>query len=251
MLPPGFERLLLAHAVAVARSDVAPGIRRALGNVDGTRATLHEYAARHPAARLLHGRGAAYAVPLPPAPFRVVIRHNRHGGAFARLTRDLFITPTRAPYELEVSRRLAQLGVPTPEVVAYALYPRGRVLQRSDVCSREIDGGRDLAQVLTGEGAAQRHAALAAAAQLVGVMARTGARHHDLNAKNILLAADRAYVLDVDRIALNRDPESALADNLARLGRSLRKWRDQFGARVADRDISELEANARRAMQGN
>jgi 3-deoxy-D-manno-octulosonic acid kinase len=250
MLPPGFERLLLAHAVAVARSDVAPGIRRALGNVDGTRATLHEYAARHPAARLLHGRGAAYAVPLPQAPFRVVIRHNRHGGIFARVTRDLFLAPTRAPWELEVSRRLAQLGVPTPEVVAYALYPRSGILQRSDVCSREIPGGRDLAQILTGEGATERQSALATAARLVGTMSRAGARHHDLNAKNILVAADQAYVLDVDRTTLDRDPEAALAGNLARLARSLRKWRDQFGARVADRDIADLAARARGAMQG-
>jgi tRNA A-37 threonylcarbamoyl transferase component Bud32 len=181
----------------------------------------------------------------------VVIRHNSHGGAFARFTRDLFVAPTRAPYELEVSRRLAALGVPTPEVVAYALYPRGGMLQRSDVCSREIEGGRDLAQVLTGEGAAERHAALLAAAQLVGAMSRAGARHHDLNAKNILLGPDRAYVLDVDRTALDRDPEAALAGNLARLGRSLRKWRDQFGARVAERDIAELEATARRAMHAN
>ena len=250
MLPPGFERLLLAHAVAVARSDVAPGIRSALGNVDGTRATLHEYAARHPGARLLHGRGAAYAVPLPHAPFRVVIRHNRHGGAFARLTRDLFLAPTRAPYELEVSRRLADLGVPTPEIVAYALYPRGGFLQRSDVCSREVPGGRDLAQVLTGEGAPERHAALQATGQLVGIMSRAGARHHDLNARNVLVTAERAYVLDVDRTALNRQPEVALTGNLARLARSLRKWRDQFGARVAERDISDLEASARRAFQG-
>ena len=251
MLPPGYERLLLAHAVAVARSDVAPGIRRALGNVDGTRSTLHEYAARHPGARLLHGRGAAYAVSLPDTPFRVVIRHNRHGGAFARITRDLFVAPTRAPYELDVSRKLAELGVPTPEVVAYALYPRGGVLQRSDVCSREIPGGRDLAQVLTGEGPAERHTALAAAAELVGVMSRAGARHHDLNAKNILVTPERAYVLDVDRTALDLDPDSALEGNLARLGRSLRKWREQFGARVADRDIGDLVTHARRAMQGN
>jgi 3-deoxy-D-manno-octulosonic acid kinase len=249
MLPPGFERLLLAHAVAVARADVVAGVRRALGNVDGTRVTLHEYAARHPAARLLHGRGAAYAVPLPQTPFRVVIRHNRHGGAFAPITRDVFITPTRAPYELAVSRKLADVGVPTPEIVAYALYPRSGLLQRSDVCSREIPGGRDLAQVLTGEGPTERQGALQATAQLVGIMSGAGARHHDLNAKNVLVTAERAYVLDVDRTALNRDPESALAGNVARLARSLRKWRDQFGARVADRDIAELEANARRAMQ--
>lgn len=248
MPPPGFERLLLAHAVAVARSDVAPGIRRALGNVDGTRATLHEYAARHPGARLLHGRGAAYAVPLPQTPFRVVIRHNRHGGMFARFTRDLFIAPTRAPYELEVSRRLAQLGVPTPEIVAYALYPRGGLLQRSDVCSREIPGGRDLAQVLTGEGPTERHTALVAAAQLIGVMSRAGARHHDLNAKNVLVTAERAYVLDVDRTALDRNPQTALAGNLARLARSLRKWRDRFGARVSENEIAELSRVARQVM---
>lgn len=248
MLPPGFERLLLAHAVAVARADVAPGIRRALGNVDGTRSTLHEYAARHPGARLLHGRGAAYAVPLPQTPFRVVIRHNRHGGALARFTRDVFIAPTRAPYELAVSRQLTQLGVPTPEVVAYALYPRGGVLQRSDVCSREIPGGRDLAQILTGEGAAERRAALTAAARLVGRLSRVGARHHDLNAKNILIAADQAWVLDVDRTVIGRDPERALAANLSRLLRSLRKWRDQFGARVNDQEIAELTRGAREAM---
>ena len=47
MLPSGYERLLLGHAVAIARSDVAPSIRRALVNADGARATLHEYAARH------------------------------------------------------------------------------------------------------------------------------------------------------------------------------------------------------------
>lgn len=245
MLPPGFERLLLAHAVAVARSDVAPGIRRALGNVAGTRSTLHEYAARHPGARLLHGRGAAYAVPLPQTPFRVVIRHNRHGGAFARITRDLFIAPTRAPYELEVSRTLAQLGVATPEIVAYALYPRGGLLQRSDVCSREIPGGRDLADVLTGSGEAERTVALDATARLVGQLSRAGARHPDLNAKNVLVATDRAYLLDVDRVVLGVAPDTALDRNLERLARSLRKWRVQFGARVAESDISRLEVAAR------
>ncbi|MGH7677455.1 MAG: hypothetical protein ACRENU_03240, partial [Gemmatimonadaceae bacterium] len=65
MLPSGFERLLLGHAVAVARADVAVSIRGSLLGADGTRSTLHEYAARQPGARQLHGRGAAYAVTLP------------------------------------------------------------------------------------------------------------------------------------------------------------------------------------------
>lgn len=249
MIPAGFERLLLGHAVAIARSDVARGIRSSLVSADGTHHTLHEYAARHPGARLLQGRGAAYAVPLPHTDFRVVIRHNRHGGMFARFTGDRFLSPTRAPHELEVSIALARLGVPTPEIVAYALYPPGQLLQRSDVCSREIAGGRDLAEILTGTGEPERVAALAATATLVAVLAQAGAWHQDLNAKNVLLAADRAYVLDVDRMTLGRPPAAALDSNLARLTRSLRKWRDEFGARVTDRDISELETSARKALE--
>jgi hypothetical protein len=235
MLPSGYERLLLGHAVAVARSDVALNVRRSLVSADGSRCTLLEYASRHPGARLLQGRGATYAVPLPQSTDRVVVRHNRHGGLFGRLTGDLFLSPTRAPHELEISLELSKLGVPTPEILAYALYPPGGVLQRSDVCSRE-----------TGT---ERAAAFLATAELLAALARAGARHHDLNAKNILLTYESAYVLDVDRMTLGGKPESVLVGNLARLGRSLRKWRDQCGARVSERDITELEASSRRALQ--
>src|SRR5437868_7497685 len=101
MIPPGYERLLLGHAVAVARSDLALNVRRALVSADGTRATLYEYASRQPTARRLQGRDTAFAVALPQCPDRVVIRHNRHGGFFGPVTRDIFLSPTRAPHELE------------------------------------------------------------------------------------------------------------------------------------------------------
>jgi tRNA A-37 threonylcarbamoyl transferase component Bud32 len=249
MLPSGYERLLLGHAVAVARSDVALSIRQSLVSADGSRYTLHEYAARHPGARQLQGRGAAYAVPLPQTTERVVVRHNRHGGLFGSLTGDRFLSPTRAPRELEVSLELRKLGVPTPEIVAYALYPPGGLLQRSDVCSREIAGSRDLAQILARDGGTERAAAFAATAELIASLARAGARHPDLNAKNVLLTYETAYVLDVDRMTIGGKPEAVLAGNLARLARSLRKWRDQFGARVSERDITALETSSRRALQ--
>jgi 3-deoxy-D-manno-octulosonic acid kinase len=211
--------------------------------------TLYEYAARHPGARAMQGRGATYAVPLPQAPGRVVVRHNRHGGLFAPLTRDLFLAPTRAPHELEVSLALTQAGVPTPELLAYAVYPPGGVLQRSDVCSREIPRSRDLAEVLMKGSDAERESALLGAARLAAMLARAGARHHDLNAKNVLLTDGKAYVLDVDRVTLGMDPGEALRGNLARLEHSLRKWRDRFGARVSDPDIAGLEPAARRAFE--
>lgn len=248
MLPTGFERLLLGHAIAVARANVAASIRASLLGADGTRSTLYEYAARHPGARQLQGRGTAYAVTLPQSPVRVVVRHNRRGGVFAPILGDRFLPPTRAPQELEVSLALSRLGINTPEIVAYALYPGG-LFQRSDVCSREIPSSRDLAHVLTGEGASERGAALLATARLVAGLARVGARHHDLNAKNVLLTHEMAYVLDVDRVTLGREPDDALNTNLKRLTRSLRKWRDHFHARISERDISELETNARRALR--
>ena len=239
-VPAGFERLLLGHAIAVARSDLAPFIRQALVASDGKKATLHQYAAQHPGARPLQGRGTAYAVPLPNGETRVVVRHNRHGGMFAPLTRDLFLAPTRAPLELDVSRALTRAGVPTPEVVAYAVYPPGALLQRSDVCSREIADGHDLAEILMQAGHAERAAALESAGALVATLSRAGAMHPDLNAKNILIAAGGTYVLDVDRVLLRVDPQAALGGNLERLSRSLRKWRDKSGAAVSETDIAAL-----------
>ena len=50
-------------------------------------------------------------------------RRNRHGGLFAPLTGDLFLSPTRAPYELAASLNLLSVGVPTPAILAYATYP--------------------------------------------------------------------------------------------------------------------------------
>ncbi|MEK7246362.1 MAG: lipopolysaccharide kinase InaA family protein, partial [Pseudomonadota bacterium] len=114
---------------------------------------------------------------LPQGGTRVVVRHNRHGGLLGPLTGDLFLAPTRAPDELEISLTLARLGVPTPEIVAYVLYPPGGLLQRSDVASKEIQSGRDLADILTSDGSPERAAAFAATAELLGSMARAGARH--------------------------------------------------------------------------
>lgn len=249
MPPAGFERLLLEHAVAVARTDLVPGFRAALLGADGVPRTLHEFAARQSGARALQGRGVAFAVALPLGAARVVIRHNRRGGLFAPLLGDRFLTPTRAPRELATSAELTRRGVRTPEVLGYALYPRGGLIQRSDVCTREVPGARDLAAILTRGVADERRAALRLTAQLVASLSHARARHEDLNAKNILLDATTGYVLDVDRVALDVPEQDALASNLRRLSRSLRKWRDRFRAAVSEDDIAVLETTARQALR--
>jgi RIO-like serine/threonine protein kinase len=178
--------------------------------------TLYAAAASSPDRREYGGRGVAYGVWL--AGTRVVVRHSRHGGLLGPLTRDLFLPPTRAPQERRSAVRLEERGVPTPEVVAYAVYRVGP-LRRSDVVTREIEGASDLAA------APPTPEAQAAVERLLGAMAEAGALHPDLNAKNILLAPDGdglvAYVIDVDRVVFRKrgvDPA-----NRARLRRSIAK----------------------------
>jgi hypothetical protein len=208
--------------------------------------TLYEAAARDLAARRFQGRGVAYAVALPVTGTRVVVRHNRHGGLLAPLTRDLFLPPTRAPYELAVSLRLAALGVRTPDVLMYGVHRVAPGLWRSDVVTREVVDGRDLATYMTPDGSpSERSAAWQAARALVITLNAAGARHHDLNVKNILLAPSAgelvAWVLDVDRVDFSeRDSAAVRNGNAARLLRSARKWRDVHGAVFDEREMAPL-----------
>ena len=247
-LPDGYERTEMHGAVAVALRTQLEAVRAALQS-----GTLYDYAARHEEARSLSGRGIAYAVPLPGGT-RVVVRHNRHGGLLAPISRDRFFAPTRAPYELAASLRLAANDVPTPQIVAYAVYPAGPLLRRSDVASREVPDASDLATMLTGADATERKAALDASAKLIGTLSGCGARHHDLNVKNVLLARGSAratgltaYVLDVDRVEFGRPGDSRITEgNLDRFIRSARKWREIHGARVDDSDLVRIAAVVRR-----
>jgi tRNA A-37 threonylcarbamoyl transferase component Bud32 len=126
------------------------------------------------------------------------------------VTRDLFLAPTRAPYELAMSIRLREVGVATPEVIAYATYPAGPGLRRADVVTREVAG--------------REPETPAAAESLLGAMARTGAVHPDLNMRNVLVDGMTVYVLDVDRVYFLAPGDPRVdARNRARLLRSARK----------------------------
>lgn len=244
-VPQGYTRLRVGQADAVAHDSTVASVREALGG-----GTLYAYAAAHPERRELAGRHPAYAIPLPLGGPRVVIRRSHHGGLLAPITRDLFLPPTRAPYELLVSLLLARTGVPTPPVIAYAVYPVGPLLRRSDVATIEIPGD-DLSSVLQGAPARSSAAQwLAPVSDLLKGLARAGAWHPDLNLKNILLSNDdagnpRAFVLDVDRIRFHppEDPNVRSA-NFQRLERSIRKWSEQAATALDERLVSQLRALA-------
>lgn len=245
--PPGYVRFAVGQTVVVCSNHVANATREALRG-----GTLYRYAESHPQARALAGRGIAFAVPLPGAIEQVVVRHNRHGGAFARFTGDLFRVPTRAPLELEASERLRNAGVQTPAILGYALYPAPAGFCRSDVMTREVTDSFDFSAAIMSDDAALRSRAILAAASLVSTLSEAGARHHDLNVKNILLRefnddALDPFVLDVDRVEFIATADDAREANLARLLRSARKWRSDQGARVTEAELADMASIVRGA----
>src|SRR5207237_9254350 len=108
-----------------------------------------------------------------------------------------------------------------------------------------------LSSGITAHAASVRMRALAATARLVQALSAVGARHHDLNVKNVLLHSDdtgvlTACVLDVDRVVFAPGPSSSILErNLARLLRSARKWRDRYSAPVTESELTELARVAR------
>jgi 3-deoxy-D-manno-octulosonic acid kinase len=230
----------------VSLPEAAIGIRTAL---DVCR-TLHGWASTLPGATAHQGRATAWGAVLPGDDIPVVVRHAQHGGLLRALTGDRFLAQGRAAYELEVSERLRAARVPTPELVAYVVYPAGPWFSRIDVATRRLPAGDDLPAAWAAANAAERDALVDATAALLRTLERAGALHPDLNAKNIYLSRSgagtwQAYVLDVDRIRFPSGHASQLgARNLARLVRSLVKWRTRHRLPVTAGHLARLTALA-------
>lgn len=241
-----YERFEVGRARVIATATCAATIRSIL-----EREKLYDFASRQEDAVQLVGRAPVFAVTLPGNCGRVVVRHNMRGGWMAKISRDLFVLPTRGFRELIASLRLRASGVSTPEVIAYVSYPQNIFLRRSDVATREIPNGHDLSVALT-EVTDRDHRAmvLEAVVKLINALTHAGAHHQDLNLKNVLLTAGSgpgldAHVLDVDRVQFSV-PGSPLVTkaNLDRLIRSLRKWRDLHGLPYSAEDEEYLRTRS-------
>ncbi len=239
--PPGYESFLVGRARVVAQQSVAGAVREAMAAQ-----TLHEWAARQPGARGMKGRATAWATTLPNG-VEVVVRHSQHGGLLAPLTQDLFRAPTRAPVELSAALRLAEAGVPTPEVLAYAVYPAFGPFVRADVATR-LQRGVALPEAWrAAKTDDERFALLASVRDLIAALTRAGARHPDLNVRNVLVLESEntptAAVLDVDRVIFGeRGGEALRNSNVYRIlismakegiGFDMKLETDQIGAMLS------------------
>ncbi|HYW31920.1 MAG TPA: lipopolysaccharide kinase InaA family protein [Gemmatimonas sp.] len=232
------------------------GIAAATRSILEQHGTLYQWAASLPQARALHGRAPVYVGEIPLHDVPVAVRHVWHGGLLAPLTSDRFRAPTRAPRELANSLRLRAEGIPTTELLAYALYPAGPGLRRVDVATRFIPDAVDLGLVLAGRATGLTTAtALAAAVPLLHLLAARLVVHPDLNVKNILLVrasvelesvgSHTAHVIDVDVIQFmpHQSPADVMRANLSRLLRSVRKWQARYDIRMGAGELHAFERN--------
>ena len=240
-IPKGFSRFHVDNAHVISHESCVEWAKSVLPDQ-----SLYDWASRQPDAQDLGGRIPAYSVLIPGQERRVVVRHSHHGGLLGRLQGDLFLPPTRAPYELLISHLLAGLGVRTPLVVAIAVYPVKRFFRRSDVVSLELPG-RDLGKALRDQPDADvRRGWLDSIAALIRSLTSIGAWHPDLNVGNVLLvetgpSAWDAYVLDIDRLQFAPPSDPTVRDaNLDRLERSVRKLRERFGVGFDDAEMRHL-----------
>lgn len=241
--PPGFESFLVGRAQVVARAALADAVRTAMAE-----GSLHAWASRQPGARAMRGRTTAWATALPNGA-EIVVRHSRHGGLLSPLTGDLFLVPTRAPRELAASVRLAAAGVPTPDVLAYAVYPAMGPFARADVATGLLNGvplPEAWPATLTVD---ESWVLVEAIARLLEALRRAGAHHPDLNVRNVLMfdaAGGRtAAVLDVDRVVFGAPGDTALsARNLHRLLRSMRKQHVGCNVNLTSRQVRRLQEGA-------
>jgi hypothetical protein len=221
----------------------APAIRKALA-----KPTLYEWAEAQCPREVFQGRGLAYGVALPAGAAGeettpVVVRRNRHGGLLRLMTGECFLTPTRAPLELEISLRLRSSGIPTPEVISHAIYRCGGLFARSDVMTRRLPDGADFPEAWQNADPSAREKILDETAKLLAALAKAGAYHSDLNIKNIYVAGNnpepKAYLLDVDRVVFPGGSNIS-GMNFRRLARSLNKWRKQRGLDFSEDSLLRL-----------
>lgn len=193
------------------------------------------------------GRGDAWYV---DGPFGAgVLRHYRRGGLMARFSTRHYLwlgaRRVRCVREVDLLETLVAAGLPVPEPVAGAWWREGlfyraallmaRVPVRADLMSLVHDDAERAPWGEVGLTLARFH--------------RFGAHHPDLNARNVLQRTDGGItVIDWDRGTLGHAPDRWCIDELARLERSLVKYRRHVPvARIAE-GMARLRAAWRDAM---
>jgi tRNA A-37 threonylcarbamoyl transferase component Bud32 len=216
-----WRREKAAGLETICRSDV----RGALLETYEQHRWVYDSLVGQPGASLFRGRYPVVAGRLGPA--RVVVKRMYHGGLFARLWKDAFLSSARVEAHVERAEYLRLHGVPTSPVV-FASWRRVRGFTRCEIGFELIDGAIDADRYFFGRMVPPADWELRAEkiGELVARLHEIRFVHADLNLMNILLGpSGETWILDLDKTPR---PAAALSErkrkgNLARLERSIRK----------------------------
>lgn len=175
------------------------------------------------------GRGALFTFPAPPG--KGVLREYRRGGFMQRFLREGTMS-NRPSREWAVLHHLLDAGFPAPEPLGVVWRRRG-LLYTGAIATRFLDA-KNLAEYLGGPAEVSR-ALLEQVGRLIRRMHDLGVFHTDLNAGNVLIAADPAaqvpiHFIDFDNARFSAMTQFDRARNLLRLRRSFLKQ----GLRMTD-----------------
>ncbi len=163
----------------------------------------------------------------------LVLKHYYRGGAVAKIIKDRYlgfdVESSRAFREWRLLKKMFQLGLPVPQAVA-AHVENSWFFYRADLITEEIKGAKTLADVLSEKNIdAAQWKKIGACLKLFH---RHNVYHADLNARNILLAGERpevdgVHLIDFDNSSFRAGSKTWKMANLARLKRSLLKFKNK------------------------
>lgn len=193
------------------------------------------------------GRGGAWYL---DGPFgSAVLRTYRRGGLASRLSAEHYLwlgeSRTRGVREVHLLEGLRERGLPVPAPIAAAWWREG-CLYRAALLMERVPVRADFLSLMHDDATT---APWEEVGRAFSRFERAGARHPDLNARNVLLRPDGGVVLiDWDRGRLADRPGRWAAAEIARFERSLRKYRRHVAPEAIDAGMRRLRDAHREAV---
>ncbi|MCG8434206.1 MAG: 3-deoxy-D-manno-octulosonic acid kinase [Gammaproteobacteria bacterium] len=177
------------------------------------------------------GRGASWFIGNDKRSW--VLRHYRRGGLVGKFIDDWYLwtgeKSARPLAEWDVLQYLRERDMPVPQAVALRI-TRSTFGYRGDIITQRLPGIPLSELLIQGSLNGEVWAAVGVAAARLH---RAGVWHADLNAHNILVDDNKAYLLDFDRAQIKVPAERWRKNNITRLQRSL--------AKLLGREIGDTE----------
>ncbi len=157
----------------------------------------------------------------------MVLKHYYRGGVVSALIKDRYlgfnIEKSRAFREWRLLKKMCSFDLPVPDAVA-AHVKKGLLYYQADLITRKIENTKTLSDVLNAESI--RVEQWKKVGVCIQLFHQKNIYHADLNARNILLnKKGEVYLIDFDNSYIRSGSQSWKMSNLARLKRSLLKFK--------------------------